>query len=240
MCCKIVNSVSVQKLGSGGGCWQRCACRAARAEPWVCSPLPSRCWRGSCGPFGRAFGGIWLGGCSSRNTPGAEEVSGLEKDPGIVLILPGEGLAALVVQGTGEVFGHSEASHSSCQQDLPSRPLGMAGKSLQGKGSPRRHPLATATSATRAGTSAALSVPRARRAARARQGKTTPAGPGEPTQPLPGIIGTSVLLALGSAQPRPTPQSRGAQALNLLNLFCKTLLGEGAGGGLKTESKNNS
>lgn len=30
----------------------------------------------------------------------------LEKDSGIVLILAGEGLSALVVSRTGEVFGH--------------------------------------------------------------------------------------------------------------------------------------
>lgn len=30
-----------------------------------------------------------------------------------------------------------------------------------------------------------------------------PAGPGEPTQPLPGLIGTSLLVGLGSAQPHP-------------------------------------
>lgn len=198
--------------------------RGARPEPWVCSPLPSRCWRGSCGPFGRAHGGIWLGGCSSRNTLGAEEKAGLEKDPGIVLILAGQRLSALVVRGTGEVFGHTEASHSSHQQDLPPQPLGMAEKSLQGicsgcRGSPQRYPLATAASATCAGTSAALAVPWA---GCSHMGTTTPSSQQDPGSPPSHCQGSLAPLCWEDwDQPSPIPQSQGAQALNLFNLFLK-------------------
>lgn len=121
----------------------------------------------------------------------------LEKDPGIVLILAGEGRSALVVSRTGEVFGHTEASHSSHQQDLPFQPLGIAEKSLQGRGSPQRYPLATAASASCAGTSAALSVPWAPYQCRGLagqrgHGRVQPHGhnhafiPAEPTQPCQG------------------------------------------------------
>lgn len=126
-------------------------------------------------------------------------MAGLEKDPSIILIPAGEGLSALLVLRTGEVFRHAEASHTSHQQDLPSQPLGMAEESLQGRGSPQRYPLASAASAACVGTSAALSVLRALYQCRGLAGqrghsRVQPHGynhtliPAEPTQPCQGSL----------------------------------------------------
>lgn len=174
LCYKIITSVSVQKLQSEGGCWQCCACCAAQQQ-W-CQDRAMGLFSSSQQVQERFMWFFWVGLSLEyaqaemyweqrrwliwRRTP-ASSSSWQER-----------GCQFSWCKGLGRCLDSLKCLTVPTSRICLSEPLGMAQKSLQGRGSPPRYPLATATSAKCAGTSVVISA-RAHRAARTQRGAAT-------------------------------------------------------------------